>query len=76
MANNHEKDLLVHSGKMITLIIGTRFLTDHLSGYVYFKIYQEGHNLQRCKSQFKRVQSIVEHEDELNEIINKIETEL
>ena len=74
--NNHEKDLLVHSGKMITLIIGTRFLTDHLSGDVYFKIYQEGHNLQRCKSQFKRVQSIVEHEDELNEIINKIETEL
>ena len=74
--NDCEKKHLVHSGKMITFIVGTRFLADYLSGDVYFKIHHEHHNLQRCKAQFKRVQSIMDHQDELNRIVEEINGKL
>ena len=61
--NQAERDHLVFAGKMITQIIGTRFLTDYLAGDVYFKTHREGHNLDRCRTQFKLVQSIEEQED-------------
>ncbi len=53
-----EIDLLVLSGKLITFEIGIRFLTDYLSGDTYFKVHREGHNLDRCRTQFKLVASI------------------
>lgn len=70
--NNCEIDHLVHSGKMITLIVGTRFLTDYLTGDTYFKIHSEHHNLQRSRAQFKRVLSITENEEHLNQIVQEI----
>jgi hypothetical protein len=48
-----EKPALAFSGKLITFEIGVRFLTDHLQGDVYFKIHRPGHNLDRCRTQFK-----------------------
>lgn len=71
--NDYEKKYLVHSGQMITLIIGTRFLTDYIQGDIYFKTHKQGHNLQRCKAQFKRVISLIEHQDKLNDMIEKID---
>ncbi|MBO5668717.1 MAG: aminoglycoside phosphotransferase family protein [Lentisphaeria bacterium] len=56
--NPREKELLPFSGKLITLEIGMRFLTDYLSGDVYFKIHREKHNLDRCRTQIKLAQSI------------------
>ncbi len=53
-----EKALLPFSGKLITLEIGVRFLTDYLQGDVYFKTGRPGHNLDRCRNQFQRVRSI------------------
>ncbi len=53
-----EKELLPFSGKLITLEIGVRFLTDYLQGDVYFKTKRPGHNLDRCRNQFQRVRSI------------------
>jgi hypothetical protein len=50
-----ETDLLAFSAKLLTLECGIRFLTDHLKGDVYFKIHREGHNLDRCRTQFKMV---------------------
>ncbi len=41
--------------KMMTLECGVRFLTDYLSGDTYFHIHREGHNLDRCRTQFKLV---------------------
>jgi Ser/Thr protein kinase RdoA (MazF antagonist) len=58
-----EIELLPFSGKLITLEIGLRFLTDYLSGDIYFKTHRDGHNLDRCRTQFKLVQSIEEQED-------------
>jgi aminoglycoside phosphotransferase (APT) family kinase protein len=70
--NKAERDHLVLGGKMITLIMGTRFLTDHLAGDVYYKIHREGHNLDRCRVQFELVRSIVSHEEEMNALVERI----
>jgi len=66
-----EWDFLVFSTKMMTQMIGMRFLTDYLSGDVYFKICRRDHNLDRCRAQFRLVQSIMEHEEEMNTIIKR-----
>jgi hypothetical protein len=53
-----EIDMLPLSGKLLTLECGIRFLTDHLEGDVYFKVHREGHNLDRCRTQLRLVESI------------------
>ena len=62
-----ERENLANAGKIITLEIGTRFLTDYLSGDTYFKIKRANHNLERCRSQFKLVSSI---EEQMNDMMN------
>ncbi len=62
---------LAFSGKLITYEIGLRFLTDYLSGDVYFKIKREGHNLDRCRTQFQLVRSIEDQEDAMNALVAK-----
>jgi len=69
--NKTEKEHLVFGGEMITLVIGTRFLTDFLSGDTYFKIHREGHNLDRCRTQFKLVRSITEQQEEMLNLVEK-----
>ncbi len=69
--NDAERENLVLGGKLITLIIGTRFLTDYLNGDTYFKVHRDGHNLDRCRTQFKLVQSIIEQEDKMNLLVEK-----
>ena len=66
--NAREKELLPFSGKLITLEIGMRFLTDYLSGDVYFKIHREKHNLDRCRTQVKLAQSIEEQFDAMRKL--------
>jgi len=53
--NPCEIEHLPHGAKMMTLECGLRFLTDYLNGDTYFKISREGHNLDRCRTQFKLV---------------------
>lgn len=50
-----EVELLVEAGRLITLTIGIRFLTDYLSGDVYFKTHRPGHNLDRARVHFRLV---------------------
>lgn len=66
--NSTEKQYLAFSGKLITYEIGIRFLTDYLNGDVYFKIRREGHNLDRCRTQFKLIESIEEQESQMQKI--------
>ncbi len=66
-----EREHLVLAGKLITLIIGTRFLTDYLAGDQYFKIHREGHNLDRSRTQFKLVASMEEQEEEMHSLVAK-----
>lgn len=67
-----EKQFLAFSGKLITFEIGIRFLTDFLAGDVYFKVHSEGHNLDRCRTQFKLVESIEQQEDRMNKLVGSI----
>jgi hypothetical protein len=66
-----EKELLVFSGKLITFEIGIRFLTDFLAGDTYFKVHREGHNLDRCRTQFKLVESIEQQEDRMSRLVSE-----
>lgn len=56
--NVAEREELVFSSRLITMEIGMRFLTDYLQGDTYFKIKRPGHNIDRCRGQFKMVQSM------------------
>ena len=70
--NPLEKSLLPFSGKLITLEIGIRFLTDYLSGDVYFKVKRPGHNLDRCRTQLKLVASIEEQFDAMRKLTDSL----
>ena len=48
---------------------GIRFLTDFLSGDVYFKTHRESQNLERCRVQFRIVEEMERSERELREIV-------
>ena len=67
-----EIELLPYASIMLTLECGIRFLTDHLNGDTYFKIHREGHNLDRCRTQFKLVYEMEQNLDKLKEIINSL----
>lgn len=64
-----EKNLLAASGALITFEIGLRFLTDYLDGDIYFKVHRDGHNLDRCRTQFCMAQQMDEQLDEMNRIV-------
>ena len=66
-----EKDLIAFSGKLITFEIGIRFLTDFLSGDTYFRIHRPGHNLDRCRTQFKLVESIEKQEEAMHRFVDR-----
>jgi len=70
--NDVEREHLVHGGKMLTLIMGTRFLTDYLVGDKYYKTHREGHNLDRCRTQFKLVRCMIEQEEEMRALVERI----
>lgn len=67
-----EKRLLTASGKLITFETGLRFLTDYLNGDTYFKTHRPGHNLDRCRTQFKLVESIEEQEEAMNRLVESV----
>jgi len=67
-----ERKLLAFSGKLITFEIGVRFLTDFLAGDAYFKVHRDGHNLDRCRTQFKLVESIEQQEQAMNKLVESI----
>ena len=69
---NAEKRHLAFSGKLITFEIGVRFLTDYLTGDTYFKVHREGHNLDRCRTQFKLVESLESQEDKMHRLVKDI----
>ena len=70
--NQIEIDHLPFSGKLLSLVIGMRFLTDHLNGDVYFKVRRPDHNLDRAKVQFKLVESIERQTDLMREAVERI----
>ena len=57
---------------IITLETGLRFLTDYISGDTYFKTAYDGHNLDRCRTQFKLVADMEAAKGKMMRIIENI----
>ena len=66
-----ELEMLPIGAIMMTLECGMRFLTDYLNGDTYFKVHREGHNLDRCRNQFKLVSDMESQLDQMREIVKK-----
>jgi hypothetical protein len=66
-----EKDYLAFSVILMTLECGMRFLSDHLQGDKYFKIHRAGHNLDRCRTQFKMVANMEKQFDKIRRTIEQ-----
>ena len=69
--NAAELDALAFSGRLITLTIGIRFLTDYLAGDTYFRTAYADHNLVRCRTQLKMVESMEAQRDEYERIVRE-----
>jgi hypothetical protein len=54
-----ERALLPLGGPLIALETGIRFLTDHLSGDLYFRIHRPGHNLDRARVQMRLTEQLL-----------------
>ena len=70
--NDTEIEHLAYAGKLMSLEVGIRFLTDFLEGDVYFKTHRPSHNLDRCRTQLKLVERIEAHEPEMNAFVHKV----
>lgn len=70
--NEAEAEHLAFSGKLITMETGIRFLTDFIEGDVYFKTHREGHNLDRCRTQFKLVAEIERQQEMMEKFVRKV----
>ena len=66
-----EIELLPFSGRLIPFETGLRFLADHLQGDVYFKTHREGQNIDRCRKQFKMVESMERQKDAMERVMEK-----
>ena len=66
-----EFSLLPFSARLMTLECGIRFLTDYLIGDEYFRTSREGHNLDRCRTQFRLVEEMEEQFSEMKRIVQK-----
>ena len=84
MNSNLKKRLLAKLYGMSTIIIvvivfliftiatatnGIRFLADYLAGDTYFRTAYADHNLVRCRTQFKMVESMEAQKDEYEAIV-------
>lgn len=67
-----EKQNLVASGKLIAFEQGIRFLADYLMGDSYYKVSYKGHNLVRCRTQFKLIESIEQQEEKMRRLVESI----
>ena len=66
-----EIEMLPMGAMLMTFECGMRFLTDYLEGDHYFKIHREGHNLDRCRTQFKLVHDMEEKLPQMKAIVEK-----
>lgn len=67
-----EREVLPLAGSAMALENGTRFLTDHLDGDVYFKIQRPNQNLDRFRAQLRLVELLNDQRDVLRTTLSSI----
>jgi len=68
-----EKEHLSFSAKLLTYIMGLRFLTDYIAGDVYYKISKPDHNIIRARNQLCLLESMEENFAEMQKVITEIQ---
>jgi Ser/Thr protein kinase RdoA (MazF antagonist) len=71
LLTERERRALPVAGRLFSLMNAVRFLTDHLSGDVYFQIHREAHNLDRARAQLRLAERMLEHADQVREIVER-----
>ena len=66
-----EIKLLPYGGRLLTYMQTVRFLTDYINGDTYYKIHSPKHNLIRTKAQFKLLQSLEAHAEEMDQFMSE-----
>lgn len=69
MLTSLERDNLVFAARLVTGMIGLRFLTDHLEGDRYFRTTHPDHNLERARNQFALYAALTEQADSLQALV-------
>ena len=67
-----ERESLIAGAKVIVFEQGIRFLADHLAGDTYYKVSQAGQNLDRCRTQFRLLESIERQEEAMLKLLESI----
>ncbi|MFZ4396861.1 MAG: phosphotransferase enzyme family protein, partial [Kiritimatiellia bacterium] len=60
------------AGRLLTFLIGLRFLTDYLDGDTYFKIAFPDHNIRRARAQFALLKSMEAQADAMRRLVDNI----
>lgn len=64
-----ERSLLAIAPRSLALILGVRFLTDHLQGDKYFRIHRPNQNLERARTQFQIVRIMEQLEGDMRRVV-------
>jgi hypothetical protein len=67
-----EIEYLTLSAQYMTFIMGIRFLTDYISGDVYYTIHYENQNIRRCRAQFRLIEDMIDKYVDCQNIIDNI----
>ncbi len=70
-----ELNALPLAGPLMAFENAVRFLTDHLSGDVYFQTHREAQNLDRARAQLRRVELLDAEDDAIRQIIESAQLE-
>lgn len=68
-----EVENLPYAAKLFPYMQAVRFLTDYINGDTYYKIAYPEHNLVRTRAQFKLLQSVEAHEQEMKDYIASLQ---
>lgn len=67
-----ERVALPFGAQLMCLVLGMRFLADHLRGDTYFRVHREAHNLDRARTQLALVADYVRKQRELSDAVAAI----
>lgn len=65
-----ERENLVFAARLVTGVIGLRFLTDYLDGDRYFRVTHPAHNLERARNQFALYAALTAEADTLQALVS------
>lgn len=69
MLTRLERDNLVFAARLVTGVIGLRFLTDYLDGDRYFRTTHAEHNLERARNQFTLYAALTADAEDLQALV-------